>query len=116
MNTPEWLKPTLWGAAGGAIALAVVGFAWGGWMTGSSANEMAQQEAKAAVVIALVPICVAQSRADPEMAAVMASLQETTSYRRREALMETGWATMPGSEQANRDVAEACMKELAKQF
>ena len=34
MKSPKWLKPTLYEAAGGAIALAVVGFSWGGWVTG----------------------------------------------------------------------------------
>ena len=34
MQSPEWLKPALYGAACGAIALATVGFSWGGWVTG----------------------------------------------------------------------------------
>jgi hypothetical protein len=28
MQTPEWLKPGLYGAACGAVALAVIGFSW----------------------------------------------------------------------------------------
>ena len=28
------VQPALWGAACGAIALAIVGFNWGGWVTG----------------------------------------------------------------------------------
>ncbi len=28
---------SLWGAAAGAAAIAVVGFTWGGWMTGGNA-------------------------------------------------------------------------------
>ena len=28
MQSPEWLKPALYGAVGGAIALAIVGFSW----------------------------------------------------------------------------------------
>jgi hypothetical protein len=30
MQIPEWLKPGLYGAACGAVALAVIGFSWGG--------------------------------------------------------------------------------------
>ncbi len=33
MNMRQDIKPALWGAAGGAILLALVGFAWGGWQT-----------------------------------------------------------------------------------
>ena len=41
MTSPEWLKPGLYGAAVGGIALAIVGFAWGGWVTGAAAKELA---------------------------------------------------------------------------
>jgi dienelactone hydrolase len=34
----HWLQ----GAAGGAIALAIVGFAWGGWVTDRTAKELAR--------------------------------------------------------------------------
>ena len=32
-ETKAAVKPALWGAAAGAIALAIVGFNWGGWVT-----------------------------------------------------------------------------------
>jgi hypothetical protein len=37
----EKIKQGLLSAAGGAVALAIVGFAWGGWVTGSTAQQMA---------------------------------------------------------------------------
>ncbi len=42
MQVPSETKPALWGAAGGAIALAIVGFTWGGWMTTGTANKLAE--------------------------------------------------------------------------
>ena len=39
MNVPPELKPACWGAVIGAIALAVIGFSWGGWVTGATADE-----------------------------------------------------------------------------
>ncbi len=71
MNTPEWLKPAVYGAAVGAIALAVVGFSWGGWMTGGSAERMAADKARHEVVSALVPICLQNSSQDPQAAAIL---------------------------------------------
>jgi hypothetical protein len=53
MNTPKWLKPALQGAALGAIALAITGFTWGGWVTGGTAKEMAADQAKLEVLAAL---------------------------------------------------------------
>ncbi len=39
----EKIQPVLWGAVGGGIVLAIIGFAWGGWVTGSTAQKMAEE-------------------------------------------------------------------------
>ena len=112
MKTPEWLKPGAYGAACGAIALAVVGFTWGGWVTGSTARERATDQAKTEVVAALATICLEQSKHDPRMAERLAELKTTATYSRSELIMKSGWATMPGSPDANRQVANACIERL----
>ncbi len=116
MKQLEWLKPALFGAAAGAVALAVVGFSWGGWMTGGAAEKLAYNQARLEVVAALVPICMEQSNQDPQVVAMLAQLKDTSSYQRNDMLMKAGWATMPGSSDPNRDVARACMAKLAAQF
>src|SRR4029453_17594560 len=58
------VKPACWGAAGGAIALAIIGFTWGGWVTGGHAKTLAD----AAVTAALVPICADKFQAGGELA------------------------------------------------
>ena len=42
MNIPVETKPALWGMAGGAIAAAIIGFTWGGWVTGGRAETDAE--------------------------------------------------------------------------
>ncbi|MHC4108892.1 MAG: hypothetical protein ACYSTY_12485 [Planctomycetota bacterium] len=116
MKTPEWLKPGLQGAAVGAVALAIVGFSWGGWVTGGTAKQMASDQARLEVVAALVPICLEQSSQDPQVVATLAQLKDTSSYQRSDLLMKAGWATMPGSNDPNREVARACTEQLAAQF
>jgi dienelactone hydrolase len=116
MKTPEWLKPGLYGAAAGAVALAIVGFSWGGWVTGGTAKQMASDQARLEVVAALVPICVEQSKKDPQVIETLAKLKEASTYQRSDMLMDAGWATMPGSNDPNRNVASACMDKLAAQF
>lgn len=69
---PARTRPFLWGAAAGAIALAIVGFSWGGWVTGAKAKTLAGDRAEAAVVSALAPICVAQFRKSTDPAASLA--------------------------------------------
>ena len=116
MNIPEWLKPALYGAAAGAVALAIVGFSWGGWVTGGTAKQMASDQARLEVVAALVPICMEQSSQDPQVVDTLAQLKDTSSYLRSNMLMKVGWATMPGSSDPNHDVARVCLDKLAAQF
>lgn len=112
MNAPEWLKLGISGALIGAIFVGIVGFAWGGWVTGGNANKMAMTMAHDDVIVALVPVCVSMSRSDAGRASKIAMIEEASSYRKRSVLMETGWATVPGAEEPNRDLALACVAAL----
>ena len=48
MKRPIETKPALWGAAGGAIVLAIVGFSWGGCVTGEKAETSTVERVKSA--------------------------------------------------------------------
>jgi len=96
----------------GAIALAVVGFSWGGWVTGGTATKLAADQSRTDVTAALTLICVDQSKHDPQLAERLALLKTTASYSRGEAIMKHGWATMPGTTEANRQVANACADKV----
>jgi hypothetical protein len=87
----------------------------GGWITGGSERKMAADQVRLEVVAALAPVSVEQSRQDPNVIATLAS-QDETSYSRGEMLMKTGWATMPGSTNPDRNVVNACTDKLAEQF
>jgi hypothetical protein len=112
MQAPEWLKPGLYGAACGAIALAVVGFSWGGWVTGGKAAQMASEQSRTDVVAALSLICVDQSTRDPQVVERVAALKTASSWSRSDLVMKNGWATMPGTTEANRQVAIACADKV----
>ena len=112
MQTPEWLKPGLYGAVCGAVALAVVGFSWGGWVTGGTAATIAEARSRTDLVTALTTICVDQSKRDPLLAERVAALKSTASYSRGDLIMKHGWATMPGSTEGNRPVANACADKV----
>lgn len=112
MQFPTWLKPALLGATAGAVALALFGFSGGGWMTSGAAAKMAENEARDQLVAAMTPVCVTQAEKDPQQVVKMAKIQDTVSYKRHNAVMDTGWATMPGSTEADREIARACLEVL----
>ncbi len=114
MQAPDWLKPGLYGAACGAVALAVVGFSWGGWVTGGTAKQMAADQARADTVAALSLslICLSRSRRDPQMVGRMAALKIAVSWTRGDLVMKNGWATMPGATEANSQVARDCAEKV----
>ena len=114
----DWEKIKLgsWSAIGGAAVLALIGFNYGGWVTGGTAKQMAADQARLEVVAALVPICIEQSSQDPQVGERLAQLKDAINYQRADMLMKAGWATMPGSSDPNRNVAKACLEKLAAQF
>ena len=112
---PAETSPFLWGAASGALALAIVGFTWGGWVSGATAEQIAATRADAATVAALTPICVTQFRAGPKARASLAALKDAKSWEQADYIRNGGWATMPGSkDEPNRQVAAACAEALTK--
>ena len=113
MKTPEWLKPGILGAAAGAVAVAVLGFTWGGWVTGGTAKAMASDRARLEVVDALVPFCIARSEQDPDATTRLSEIAAARSYQRADLLMKAGWATPPGADTADRDLAKACAERLS---
>jgi dienelactone hydrolase len=97
MQTPQRLKSGLHGAACGAIALAVVGFSWGGWVTVGMARTMAAD----------------QSKRDPQFAERVAAIKATSSWNRGDLVTRNGWATMPGTAEGNRQVTTDCADKIA---
>ena len=119
MNVPKLpaeTTPFLLGAGAGALALAIVGFAWGGWVSGASAELRASMRADAATLAVLTPICVSQFRASPKAKASLAALKEVRSWDQADYVSKGGWATMPGGKgEPSRQVAAACAEALTAQ-
>jgi hypothetical protein len=114
MKIPVETKPALWGIAGGAIALAIVGFTWGGWVTGGKAEADAMQRSNSAVVVALAPVCVEKFQHTPDVSTNLAALKKVDSWSQGAFVEKGGWATVPGSnapEQVSA-VAKACASLL----
>jgi hypothetical protein len=114
MNIPMEVKPACWGAVGGAVALAFIGFTWGGWVTGATAEQKARQMATSAVVTALAPICVDKFQKNAGADANLVELKKISSWQQGSYVEKGGWATLPGSTSPDSAVARACAELLDK--
>jgi hypothetical protein len=103
----------LWGAAVGAAVLAILGFMWGGWMTGGNAEALALQRTQTAVVAVLTPICIEKFRANANASAKLIELKNiSSSWMRRDYVVNGGWATF--GQERPFELADACAEALNK--
>jgi hypothetical protein len=112
-----------WACAGCVIAATVVGFSWGGWVTGGSAREVAEDSAAQARQELAAVVCVDRFMAAPDAGVQLTALQEITSPRAQSKFVEDGgWAIIvPASSPTDykaraddRKAAGLCAEELAK--
>ena len=86
--------------------LYLTGLSMGGYGTWSIGSKFPPKFA------ALAPICLEQSKHDPQIAEKLVQLKITSRYKRSDYVMSAGWATMPGATEAVRRVADACVDKL----
>jgi hypothetical protein len=84
-DTRAAVKPACWGAVGGAIALAIIGFTWGGWVTGGTAKNMVSVATTNGQQSILVPLCVAQFMATD---GAVTKIKATPSYNHDDIVRE----------------------------
>ena len=110
----DWEKIKLgsWSAIGGAIVLAVVGFNYGGWVTGGTAAAMAKEIAADAVAERLGTICVAQFNRDSEKGEKVKEMKDKDSWDKGRYIEKQSWAIMPGEDKPDSKVADSCAKQL----
>jgi pimeloyl-ACP methyl ester carboxylesterase len=112
-----------WACAGSVIAAIIVGFSWGGWVTGGTAQELAEDSAAQARQELAAVVCVDRFMAAPDAGVQLTALHEMTSARAQGKFVEDGgWAMIvPASSNTDyaaradhREAAGLCAEELAK--
>ena len=111
----ENYRPTktvlFWSCAGCIAATMIVGFAWGGWVTGGTAQEMVEEAAQTARAEVAAVVCVQKFMDAGDARLQLASLKEITSSWKRENFIEDGgWATVAGEEYD--EAADLCAERL----
>jgi hypothetical protein len=97
----------------GAVAALVIGFSWGGWVTGATANKLAAEQASTAVVTVLTPICVEKFMQNADAQANLVALRKLSSnWEQGQYLEKGGFATRPGAVSSDYQLARACATKL----
>jgi hypothetical protein len=104
----------VWSCAGCVAVALVVGFTWGGWVTGGTAREMAGTAGDNSRYELASVICVEKFLDAPDAQAQLAALKAIdSSYAQRQFIEKGGWATMPSKDKAARQTADLCAKVLS---
>ncbi len=106
----ESLKRLALGAFAGFLATVVIGFNWGGWTLGSTADR----RVNTALVQVYAPVCVERFEQQANIEVKWAELTKVDSWRRDDYIKESGFATPPGSTSPNARIADACADALSK--
>src|SRR5437870_8267507 len=94
----ESITRLLQGVFVGFAATAIIGFSWGGWTLGKTAQDMAARSAATAVIAALAPICVDKFQQDVNAKTNLTALIKISSWQQGSFVQNGGWATLPGNE------------------
>lgn len=104
----------VWACVVTAIATMIIGFSWGGWVTGGTSNKAAAAAGDVARGELASSICVERFNAAPDAATKLTEFKAITDgYKKRQFVEAGGWATMPGQKTADSRSVEGCATALA---
>lgn len=102
-----------WACLACVVLALIVGFTWGGWMTGGTAKRMAESAAKHARADLVATVCVERFLGATDAEAQLAALKDTSSWQRRKLIDEGGWTKIPGVEGQVPEAVRLCAERLA---
>ncbi len=107
------IKHLLQGFVVGSLCTMFIGFTFDGWHRGTTVEQKIASAKQAILIKTLAPICADKYlQAAKYDARMKANFEEVNSWNRDQFLYKKGWATFPGGEDPNIDVAQACAEIL----
>ncbi|MBX4858391.1 hypothetical protein G9X64_19905 [Rhizobium sophorae] len=104
----------VWACVVTAIATMIIGFSWGGWVTGGTSSKAAAAAGDVARGELASAICVERFNAAPDASAKLIEFKAITEgYKQRQFVEAGGWATMPGQTSPDSRSVQACATALA---
>lgn len=106
-------KALFWSCAGTAVLTMLIGFTWGGWVTGGSAADRAETASGAAVAALAADVCFNRFMAAPDVQVSMTAFQAESAYARAKYIADGGWTTLGGQDKPINGAAKLCAEKLA---
>jgi hypothetical protein len=114
----EAFRPTkaalVWSCVACTVGATVLGFTWGGWVTGGTARAMAEDAAAGARSELAAAVCVDRFKAGGDASAQLAALKGLSGWERGSFVEKGGWATMPDKAEVTKKAAGLCADQLAR--
>ncbi len=102
-----------WSSVACVAATIVIGFSWGGWVTGGTATQLATDAATGASAQMAAADCIVRFKNGPDATAQLAALKKAdSSYEQADLIKRNGWTTMPGSKDPVEGAADICARNL----
>jgi hypothetical protein len=101
-----------WSCVGIAILTMIIGFGWGGWVTGGTAEKMAEDAATNARATLVASVCVERFQAASDVQAQLAALEKESTWQRDDFIKKGGWAKLDGVSEPVPDAANLCAERL----
>jgi hypothetical protein len=102
-----------WSCIGAAVLTMIVGFTWGGWVTGGTATKQAAAAGEQAAAQLAANICVHRFLAAPDASAQLAEFKKADSWKRDTFVEKGGWVTFAEMKKPVEGAAELCAQQLA---
>jgi hypothetical protein len=113
-NIEPTKKFVFWACAASIALTILIGFKWGGWVTGGTAQEMAERAADEARVDLAVASCIVRFGQGSGINVRLAKLKKTDSWDRANYMEKAGWVTPVGTNEPVRDAGAPCAEILLK--
>lgn len=102
-----------WSCVGAVVLTMIVGFTWGGWVTGGTAAKQVKAAGEQAAARLAANICVHRFLTAPDAQAKLAELKKTDTWERDSFVEKGGWVTFAEMKKPVDGAAELCAEKLA---
>jgi len=103
-----------WSSVALVVATMVIGFTWGGWVTGGTAQQLTKKAVGKARAQLIAGVCVQRFKADANFPRQLVALKKIDPWDRGDFIEKGKWTLIPGVKGSSDSAASICAQKLAK--